>query len=126
MIAEKDLVPASVVRNIVTGQVGVVCPELQPPMGCNEPGQVSVVYEGDNCACETDPEDLTFLRKEEAVADMKKCGAGKGAECCIFLVMGKNGPECQRFGDLRWSLIFKTMDSAERNPVELYPACQKF
>ena len=62
---------------------------------------------------------------EKAQADPKKCGAGKGVDCCIFMTVGANGFECERFSALRNTLIFKKEQMvAKREPTELYPGCQ--
>lgn len=86
--------------------------------------EVSVVYDGDSVAIGTDWNKLEIVGPENAVADLQKCGAGKGEECCIFLVIdGPRGCRCQRFGEMRWSLLFKTIN-AKRNPKELFSRCQ--
>jgi len=92
-------------------------------MDCNGPDEVSVVYDNSTTAIGTDWQTLEVIGPENAVADPKKCGAGRGEDCCIFLTGGSNGFICERFGSLRWSLIFRTMN-AKREPSELYPRCQ--
>ena len=63
--------------------------------------------------------------KDEAVVDFKRCGAGKGADCCIFLIAGRNGFECARDGSLYFTLVSrKTQMTAQREPTEPFPACQ--
>ena len=120
---ETDFRPQLVVRNKETGSIGVTCRDLPGPLSCNGPGEVSVVYDGTTVALGTDCMDLKIIGPENAVADLDKCGAGKGEETCIFLVVRHNGAECQRFGSLRWDLIFRTM-RAKRHPEKLFPKCQ--
>lgn len=58
--------------------------------------------------------------------DFKKCGGGKGADCCIFLTVGEDGFCCERFSSLRGLLISKipTMTAKRNPPVEIsYPEC---
>lgn len=57
-------------------------------------------------------------------AEPKKCGAGKGAECCIFLMCGPKGFECARFGSLHAYLAARTDMHAKRNPTAPFPTCQ--
>ncbi len=61
----------------------------------------------------------------EAVADFKKCGAGKGADCCIFLVGGSGGAECARYTSLHNTLVIKSSTmNAKRAPTLPFPDCQ--
>ncbi len=103
------------------GQLGVVCPDF---MNCCEPGEIPVVYDGASGFMGTDEALLEVVGPENAIADPKKCGAGREADCCIFLVVGPKGFECERFGSLRFTLIFKkdTMH-AKREPTALFPRC---
>jgi hypothetical protein len=40
-------------------------------------------------------------------------------------MFGQGGWQCQRFGGLRYSLIFaKSRMNAHREPVEMFPNCQ--
>jgi hypothetical protein len=120
----RDFPRRTLVRNHQTGQKGVVVDEL-PMMRVCGPDEVLVVYEGVNTGLGTNFHQLEVLGKETAIADLKMCGAGRGAECCIFLSVGGDDVHCERFGDLRNRLIFSTM-SAKRDPVEPFPACQIF
>ena len=120
---KSSFVPKTVVKIKDGGQIGAVCPDLPGPLSCNGPEEVSVVYEGDNVAIGTDWHRLEIIGPEKAKADLLKCGAGRGEDACIFLTVGSNGAECQRFESMRWNLIFQTM-KAKRNPVSLYPKCQ--
>ena len=120
-----DFVPKLIVKNIKTGEEGVTCTDLPGMMSCNGANEVSVVYKGTTVASGTNYEYLEIIGKEKAVANLKKCGAGKGPDACIFLVMSENGPECERFGNMRWSLIFRKMN-AKREPAEPFPECQIF
>lgn len=60
----------------------------------------------------------------KAQADFKKCGAGQGAECCIFLISGTDGAECARFGGLHSILVSRTDMTARRQPAQEFPECQ--
>jgi hypothetical protein len=122
-VLKTDFRPQLVVRNKATDCIGVICRDLPGPLSCNGPDEVSVVYDGTTCASGTDYRELEIIGPENAVADLEKCGAGRGEETCIFLVVGSRGAECQRFGSLRWDLIFRTMN-AKRNPDRLFPHCQ--
>lgn len=99
---------------VVTDSFGV-CGDLEVP----------VVFEGENVFLGMSISELKIIGPENAKATLEKCGAGKGAACCIFLIMGANGPECVRFGGLRWQIISrKEFMNAQREPTELYPNCQ--
>ena len=117
------LVPMTVVRRKDTGETGTICPSFNGVLNCNGPNEVSVVYSGLPVAIGTDRELLEVLGPENAIADLARCGAGRGKDACIFLVAGSDGPSCERFGPMRLDLIFRTM-SAERNPEQLFPDCQ--
>lgn len=94
-------------------------------MNCCGPNEVPVVYEGSTAFFGTDVGDLEVIGPENAEADIEKCGADKGEECCIFMAMGSDGLSCERFGNLRYDLIFrKDQMRAKREPTELFPDCQ--
>ena len=59
-------------------------------------------------------------------ADFKACGAGRGAECCKFLVAGIAGAECARGSCLEKTLLARTDMIAQRVPTQEYPSCQIF
>lgn len=119
-----DKIPIqTVVRNKKSGSTGVVCPDLGGMLSCCADDEVPVVYEGASAFCGTPFDQLEVIGPENAVADLRKCGAGQEEKCCIFLTMGASGPECQRFGNLRWNLVFRKM-SVKREPAELFPSCQ--
>ena len=122
-MCKTDFQPQLIVKNKETGSIGVTCEDLSGPFSCNGPNEVSVVYDGTTYAMGTDYRKLEIIGPENAVADLIKCGAGKGEEACIFLVVGPKGAECQRFGSMRWDLVFRTM-KAKRNPDKLFPNCQ--
>ena len=104
------------------GTKGII---INDSFNCCGPNEVAVVYEGSTAFLGTDVEDLEVIGPENAKADMEKCGAGKGEECCIFLTIGSNGPGCERFGSLRDSLIFRRSQMrAKREPDKLFPNCQ--
>ena len=110
------------VKNKETGEMGTV---IADTFGCCDPSEELVVYDGTNSGLGTNGALLETIEHETPVPDPSKCGAGMGVDCCIFLVAGSDGFECQRFGSLRDSLIFKTM-AAQRDPEEAYPLCMKF
>ncbi len=84
-----------------------------------------VVYEGTTYGLGTDEKDLEIVGPEDAaIRDPKKCGAGRGEKCCIFLVVGTDGFECQRFGQLRTSIQFRSGMVAKREPLMMFPDCQ--
>lgn len=120
---QTDFQPKLVVRNKKTGFIGVTCRDLPGLLSCNGQDEVSVVYDGTTFASGTDYRLLEIVGSENAVADINKCGAGKGEEACIFLVVGSDGAKCERFGDMRWDIIFRTM-RAKRHPEKLFPKCQ--
>ena len=121
-VAKKSFIPQTVVKT-EDGRIGVVCPDLPSYLSVLGPDEVNIVFEGNNFATGTNWEMLEVTGHEDAVADLKKCGAGRGEETCIFLIVGSAGAECQRFGSMRFDLIFRTM-KAKRHPTELYPNCQ--
>ena len=123
MMIKTDFPPKLIVKNKETGFIGVTCQDILGPFSCNLPDEISVVYDGTAIALGTDYRLLEILSPENAVADINKCGGGKNEEACIFLVIGHDGAKCQRFGDLRWNLILRTM-RAKRHPEKLLPKCQ--
>lgn len=123
IMSKTDFHPQLIVKNKETGGVGVTCDDLPGLLNCNGPDEISVVYDGTIIASGTDYRVLEIIGQENAIADLHKCGAGKGEECCIFLTFDPNGIKCQRFGDLRWSLVFLKMNS-KRCPKEPFPRCQ--
>ena len=110
------------VRNTKTGEEGFV---VRDSFNCCTEDELAIVYDGETSFLGTDKSLLVDIDYEIPIPDLKKCGAGQGKECCIFLTMTADGPECQRFTSMRDSLIFKTM-TAERDPSEPYPECMKF
>ena len=120
-----DIKPQTLVKNKKDGRVGVVITE---PWGCCVSGEFPVVYEGTDSFLGTFAKDLEIIGPENAIADPKKCGAGKGKECCIFLVFGGRDGKfgCGRFeSGIRWTLIEREGKmNAQRHPTEMYPKCQ--
>jgi len=112
-------------KTLVKNKEGITGVVVDDPFGCRGSGEVPVVYEGTTHFKGTNFEDLEIIGPENAIADLKKCGAGLGKDTCIFLIIGSKGPECQRFGELRYDLITrKSSMIANREPTELYPKCQ--
>ncbi|MDD5290399.1 MAG: hypothetical protein PHT40_04385 [Patescibacteria group bacterium] len=113
--------PCDLVKRISDQKVGVV---ISDDFALCEPDQANVVFDGVSYSEATDIKDLEKIGPENAVADPKKCGAGKGSECCIFLTKSK-GFTCERFGSLRNRLIFlKDSMHAKREPTAMFPKCQ--
>lgn len=110
------------VRRKSDGRLGVV---VNDNFDCCLITEVPVVYDGSTSFLGTDHTDLEDLGPENAIADLLRCGAGKGTECCIFLTVGVEGACCKRFSSLRDTLIVKDMN-AQRNPPEPYPECMIF
>lgn len=100
---------------------GTTCPPIMPDM----PGSIGVAWDDQPAiVTETDPSTLTVLGPENAVPDPKRCGAGRsGGDACIFLTVGAGGFQCERYGSLRWALIFNEGMRARRRPSEPYPGC---
>jgi len=112
-----------VVRNKKTGKKGVTVDDAPGILCCCSDDETPVVYEGDTAFKGTPTEDLEVIGPENAIADFKKCGAGRGKQCCIFLTGDR--PGCERFGQLRFDIIMrKEKMSAQREPIEPYPKCQ--
>ncbi len=118
----KRIEPQMSVRHRSTGRVGVTCPDF---MSCCADDETPVVFDGAAAFCGTLTDELEVIGLEQAVAEPGKCGAGPGSDCCLFLVVGRKGFECERFGSLRFTLQFKKKSmSARREPVRLFPLCQ--
>lgn len=114
----------TLVRHVRTGQIGVVVDDPFGGLG-NFEEEVPVVWEGYTEYRGMRPRRLEVIGPENAVADMVKCGGGRGEECCIFLTFGEGGWQCQRFGGLRYRLqVEKSRMKAKREPVEMFPKCQ--
>jgi len=113
----------TLVRHKLTSKEGVV---ISDPWGCCcSPDDTMVVYWGTTYGLRTQTDELEEIGEYDATPDLHKCGAGRGADCCIFLVVGPGGPSCERFGSMRYTLLFKTM-SAKRHPSEPFPECMIF
>lgn len=122
MIEMERITRGIVVRDVITGKIGVTVDDIADT--CS-PEETPVVFEGETSFLGIGTEELEVLGPEKAVADLKRCGAGQGKQCCVFLVIGEKGPECQRFAEMRNSLIFRKEEmGAQREPTEMYPRCQ--
>jgi hypothetical protein len=115
------------VQHKETQRWGVTVPDMQG-MLCDLPGTVVVAWDGEEGANgDVDPRELVDHGPEKALPDIKRCGAGRGAECCAFLTLTGAREECQRHTSLRWAILFRVKDmNAKRTPTEPYPACMKF
>lgn len=73
-------------------------------------------------------EDVTLSDSTEPVEpNFKKCGAGRGAKCCVFLTMGAYGFQCARNGPLDPGIRQRQPNmKAKRIPKEDYPNCMIF
>jgi hypothetical protein len=120
---EPEMLPAkTLVEHVPTGRRGATVSDLASACG---PDEVPVVYDGETAFEGTSTAEIKVLGPDDAVADLVRCGAGRGAECCIFLVVGAGGPECARFTrGLHWTLVFRREQmQARREPRALYPGC---
>jgi len=121
--------PQMRVRHKATGREGTLCTTIYLLLSDGD-DTLSVVYDRDGKGstplalnCDGGRGAFEVIGPENAVADPVKCGAGRGAECCIFLTVGSNGFNCERHGSMRYSLQFKNMN-AKRDPSAPYPLCQ--
>lgn len=108
------------VQHVETDKMGIVALDV---MSCCDLNEVPVVWDGFGYLDATDADKLKDMGPVDHKPEYSGCGAGKGADCCIYLVMGFGGFECQRFGPLRNSLMFKSGMKAQRVPEEVYPDC---
>ena len=104
----------------------MVVADMPGPFAVLGAGEVLVIYEGVNHGKATNSSELEITGTEAAIADLLKCGAGRGKECCRFLTVSSKAPVCERFGSMRYNLIFNPNMSGLRNPPEPFPACQIF
>lgn len=67
---------------------------------------------------------------DKVQADFHKCGAGRGSECCAYLVGGSGGAECGReIPGIRATTERRVRNgemSARRLPIEAWPECMTF
>jgi hypothetical protein len=113
------------VKHKKTGIIGTTVDDMVGSLACCTPEETPVVWDGIGALSGTPTENLEVIGPEESVANPEKCGAGRGADCCIFMAVSSTGFSCERFGALHWSLIFrKGQMNAKREPVEPYPNCQ--
>ena len=110
-----------VVKDTRDGDQGVV---VLDGFGACAPGEVPVVFEGNTFFTGVHHSVLEVIGPENAVPDKERCGAGRGEECCRWLMMGEGGFICGRHHRMRDAIIFRahTM-GAKRNPTEAYPNC---
>ncbi len=120
--AMQRLAPQLVVRHKDTGKIGTTCPDLDGMLACCLETETPVVWEHCFAFQGTPTEKLDVLREEKATPDPDRCGAGRLADCCKFLVADGNGFHCERHGNLRHTIIFRQM-TAKREPTALYPQC---
>ena len=117
----KGFSEGTIVKDKETGGQGVV---VSDPFGCCGSNEVPVVWDGDDSFVGTDYRLLEVVGPYKPQIDPQRCGTGRGEDCCIYLVCGAEGFECQRFGSLRYNLIFrKEKMNAKRQPERLYPNC---
>ena len=119
-----ELAPQMRVRHRESGRLGTLCTTIYLLLSDGD-DELSVVYDGGEGPVTLNRvggrEAFEVLGPENAEATPEKCGAGKGPECCIFLVVGSQGFECARYGSMRHTLQFKTMN-AKRDPFSSLPA----
>lgn len=57
--------------------------------------------------------------------DARGCGMGRGADCCIFLVVGADGFECARESDMAGALVARQPEmTSKRMPTAPIPECR--
>lgn len=115
--------PLQKVKRKSDGREGVIKVD---GMGLTTPDEVMVVYHGDLDYTLKLVEDLEDLGSVDIQPDLRKCGAGKGAECCRWLTVGPEGPDCERYSEAREYLRGRNDMVASRLPTEPYPDCQIF
>lgn len=114
--------PQMIVVNLEGDKRGVTTVDF---MSCCHPDETPVVWEGNGFSTGTWTNQLKVIGPEKAVGDPDRCGAGRGEQCCIFLICGAQGFECARFSSMRVPLIFRRDKmTAKRQPTESYPNCQ--
>ncbi len=110
-----------IVKNIKTGNIGVVVVDSYKVCGDNE---IPVVYEGLTAFCGTNAENLKVIKPETPIADPEKCGAGLGEKCCIFLSVDPDGFKCERFTEIRNDILSRKDEmKAKRHPKKMFPDC---
>lgn len=123
----EELRPGTRVKTIVgpgsEHRVGTICPDLPGWLGIAAPGEVLVHFDNEEGVEGIHRSQLQGYCMERPSPDPVRCGAGRGADCCIFLTAGPKGFECQRHQSLRWTLIFKEDMAAQREPRSPYPSC---
>ncbi|NTU98584.1 hypothetical protein HGA64_01070 [Candidatus Falkowbacteria bacterium] len=115
----------TIVRRKSDGLQGVVCFDEEKRQ--RPEGVVTVVYEGRSSVDVVKVDEVEEIGQENAVPCFNKCGAGRGASCCIFLVGEAGDLKCARHSEFRQILIArsrKPSSHAKRLPVEMYPNCQ--
>jgi hypothetical protein len=116
--------PGQIVENKETGEIGVTVPDF---MSCCTDDETPVVWHEKDGFIGTPTAELRVVRNENPIADPTACGAGLGADCCIFLTAGRSGFHCERHTSMRYQLLFKKTEmTAQREPEEPYPFCKKF
>ena len=105
-------------------RLGVTVDDFAPPVDVCLPDETPVVFYGSSQMHGVATRDLVIIGPDPARAGFTACGAGHGALCCKYLIAGPGGPECGRFGALRWAIIFKRDMVAQRDPTAPYPQCQ--
>lgn len=110
------------VKHRITGDVGVIVPTIQM---LREDGPLSVIFDESEVAHVVENEsDFEITGRYHADPDENGCGFGQGDRCCRFLGIGAGGLTCLRFGDLHWSMVFKSGSAKNREPKRLYPDCK--
>ena len=121
-MANAKFPPRTRVRNRATKAEGTVVPDYPLFGGADIEDDVTVIYDGTAIYVEVGQDFLEIIGAEEPRPDPYRCGAGKGAACCVFLTCGAGGFNCERHTGLRWVLISRAMN-AKRKPVAPYPDC---
>ncbi|MFA5050599.1 MAG: hypothetical protein WC499_00575 [Patescibacteria group bacterium] len=117
------------------GMEGISCGNLVGPIQgvfshCNL-DETAVLFFGDGIiaaiAVKTDELKVIELEKEIKITDIKKCGGGRGKDCCIFLrlVQKLGSVQCIRCDNIERKIAMtQNHNGGERIPTERYPGCQ--
>jgi hypothetical protein len=119
----EEFLPKLIVRNEENGFIGVTY-DYFPKSRLNE-NEVAIISGCSDYHSRIDCNVLEIIGPENAVPHVNKCGFGRGEDTCIFLNLENGILKCERFGDLRFLLLYQKKN-AKRKPKNLFPHCQLF
>lgn len=91
-----------------------------------DPGETTVRFDGNTHATHVPVDALEVIDTVDPIPEPERCGAGGGAECCIFLTAARDGFKCMRNTDMHLQLAFNRRKmAAQRLPTEIYPSCMQ-